>query len=128
MEVLGHPRYPSLHCHIELYKAIGVDGMTSDEEVEDSKGNVTYVSYRKEYLSPEVSRLGEHLDNIHHVNFKPRPYVRRPPILRSVEPVHWIKGLPWNVYNIVLLGRLKDQERQRLGVAMVTYSFTHHMS
>lgn len=97
--------------------------MTSDEEIEHADGQVTYMGYRKEYLSPEVWRLNEHLDSIHHHDFKPRPYVRPAPILRAVDSIHWVKGLPWNAYNSASLGRLKDRERQRLDVVMVTYPF-----
>lgn len=123
--MLASDRYPDLKIHIDLYRTLGVDGMTSEEEEHDASGKVSYVGFRKAYLSTSVSWLNAHLDELHHRHFAPRPYLRRAYTPKAYPPAHWIPRLPRNVYDTELLQGLKGYERARLQVRMLDHPFLY---
>lgn len=100
--------------------------MTSDEEVEDVGGHISYIGYRKAYLSPQLFWLNAHLDDLHHRDFAPRPYVRKTWYWTFLPPTEWIRKLPLNVYNGDYLLAAGDEGRRQLQVGMNTHSFVYH--
>lgn len=105
-------RFKELRKHIPLFEALGVGGISSDEEDTTSKGGRRFISHRHHFISEEVSRLGRHLDNLSDKLIKRKPYERVPGTPRLAKK--WIRRLPVNGYDLDWYLALKSHQREWL--------------
>lgn len=128
MEVLALPEFIHLRVHIPLYKSLGVDGMSSDEEVVASRrpgGRATILSFRKAYLSEEVSKLNIHIDQIHEKRLGPTGFYNPAPRIPKAC-IQWITKLPSNVYDAAAKQQLTDQQIRQVQMEPKPHPFVYH--
>lgn len=127
LAVVRDPAFSALRVHESAYGALGVDGMSSEEdcpEPSSSSGLPKRVIYRKAYLSKEVSKLNAHVDSIYEKHWGPRPYLLSSPIVKTCA--RWIPGLPINFYDEVLLAQLESSQRRRLRIGLKVHPLTYY--
>lgn len=124
MAVLTDPRFPHLRRHISLYNSIGIDGMSSEDEIElPGQTPRKRGTWRKQYLSMEVSTLGHHLDSLSHRYIKPMTY-ERIATGRVRRASRAVCGLAWNVYDGKWRTALLPSEREALRAGKTRYDFS----
>lgn len=125
---MTHPDFQHLRVHLPLYDALGVEGMSTDDEIgpaQLSSRRGTVLTFRKAYLSIEVSKLNMHLDEIHERRLGPTGYFNPAPRIPKACP-RWILRLPFNVYDAATLTQITPEERQRLQVTPSEHPFIYH--
>lgn len=120
---MNSPRFPQLRRHKELVERLGLENVSSDEETRDANGPY-FVSFRRFFLSGEVSSLFAKLDRVHAKYFQ-----HGAPMARRVESQHLAKGeallsLSYNVYNPAWLRTLTPANMGILNPQAKPYDFT----
>lgn len=127
IEVLLHPDYQDLRVHLPLYNRLGVEGMSSEEEMEGFRGPddlPTFRTFRPDFISIKLSQLNGHLDDIHGQRITPRTYIRKPPISKPSDK--WIRKLAFNVYNPGRLHHLRPEQKRLLEIDPRPHPFVHY--
>lgn len=119
------PRFPELRVHLDLFRHVGISGMSSDED--DGAGpnqRKTYISHRKTMVSVHFSRLGWHMDKLSDRYIQTRPYDRI--VGDPVDTPMRINGLPGNIYGTRWYNSLSPFERDEL-CAKADHPMTYHV-
>lgn len=100
IETILDPRFPKLRRHLHLFEAVGIAGLSSDEEDVEYRratGRRRYISHRKHYISEDVSSLGYRIEEIGHQYIRPKAYHRIPGPPAGAD--EWVAELPCNGYD-----------------------------
>lgn len=103
--------------------------MSSEEEMvgppalPGRKTQKTRITWRKQYLSVEVSKLGHHLDKLSHRYVQPMEHQRlaMAMVRRGALP---LRGLPRNAYDDAWFSSLQAGEQAALQAKQVPYDFS----
>lgn len=123
------PEFMHLRVHLPLYKSLGVDSMSSDEEIVTqghAGGRATILSFRKAYLSDEVSKLNIHLDEIHEKRLGSTGFYNPAPRIPKACG-QWITKLPTNVYDTFFKQQLTVDQARRVKIQPTPHPFVHHV-
>ena len=127
-------RYPETRQHVPVLKALGVDGMSSDEEDFTNPGFRLFRVLRQRWRATEVTTMLRVLDAVHHRWRSPTgqgPQRGAPPHFRFLsdvdsDPCRPIPGLPRNAYNASwLTNETTAMVREDLNVQDTVYDFSH---
>lgn len=124
MKLCKDPRFPHLRRHLALIKSMGVDGVSSDEELPRcSGGEVRYLTYRQHFLSDHVSNLVHAIDDVGLRSGYSAPYTRIASGDVSVGR-RIVCRLPWNAYDAVWYIGLQRTEREIVAASPEKYNFS----
>lgn len=102
---------------------MGVDCVSSDEELPRSPGEkVRFKTYRKHFLSAELSQLVHYIDDLGARSGHPDRYARIPSGQTSVGR-RIVTGLHWNAYDAAWYIGLKRTDREIVGALIEEYVF-----
>ncbi|KAG8898346.1 hypothetical protein FRB99_007495 [Tulasnella sp. 403] len=115
--------YPTLSHHKGILCRLGVDGMSSDEDDEESKA---YLIAKKQWRSAELDQFLHRLDRISELRDREtRGYpLRKREACDRISEALPVKGLPRNCYKRDYLQNMNPWKREQLAITNEDYDFS----